>query len=79
MDKTIEIPFVLYNTFMNRVMKFDLLKKVVAESIKTYSTSNSLFVDNNLVDYFRLLCPYEYEKRMEQIEKDRNPEEGDAE
>lgn len=79
MNKTIEIPIDLYNTFMNRAMKFELLRKAVADSIQPYATSAGLYVKNDLIEFFQLLCPYEYEKRIDKIKIDLRAKEGDEE
>lgn len=79
MNQTIEIPVDLYNTFMNRAMRYDLLRKAVAEAIQKYSVSDGLYMDNSVIDHFRLLCPYDFEKRLDEIKLQEKAKEVDAE
>ena len=73
-SKMIEISLETYNVFVNRALKYDLLKKAVASSIRKYVSSDGLYVDNELIRLFQILCPVEWDKRVEELRK-----EGDVE
>lgn len=72
--KMIEIPLDTYNALLFRSMKYDILKKSIAGSIRKYVSGNGLYLDSNLLEVFALLFPEDYEKRVAQLMKEGDPE-----
>ena len=63
----IEIPLDTYNSLLFRSLKYDILKKSMAGSIRKYVSGNGLYLDSNLLEMFALMFPEEYEKRVNEL------------
>ena len=68
-NNMIEMTLAEYNTFMLRSLKYDLLKKAIAKKIKAYKEGGGVYIDNDILDVYRLLCPYEYDRRVKELKE----------
>lgn len=70
----VEITMEAYNALLARSLKYDILKNAMVRSVRKYVSGNGLYLDSILLDVFAVLFPFEYEKRVEQLMKEGDPE-----
>lgn len=70
----IELTLQEYKNLLAKSMAFSILKKAMVGSVRKYVSGNGLYLDSNLLEVFALLFPEDYEKRVAQLMKERDPE-----
>lgn len=70
----IEITLEEYKNLLAKSIAFNILKRAMGGSVRKYVSGNGLYLDSNLLEVFALLFPEDYEKRVEQLMKEGDPE-----